>query len=105
MNDPNEGHFVKAAKRYARVCSSDKYRLLLGICTLCDFPHVADGLSKSKTWQTIVRGMDGDFPAGLGGLHRQRFIVLRMTDCSKDILMGPVSQGTSANRWEGHAAA
>lgn len=65
MNDPNKGYFIKAVRRYARVCSSGEYKLLLGICTLCDFSHIADGLSKSKTWQTIGRGMDDDFRAAL----------------------------------------
>jgi len=64
-NDPNKGNFVKAVKRYARVCSSGEYRLALGICLLTDFPHVADSLSKSKTWETIRTGMDRDFRRAL----------------------------------------
>jgi hypothetical protein len=65
MNDPNKGNFRKAVKKYAQVCSSGEYRLLLGICLLTDFPHVADALSRSQTWEIIRTGMDDDFRRAL----------------------------------------
>jgi hypothetical protein len=64
-NNPDKGYFIKAVRRYSRVCSSGEYKLLLGITTLCDFSHVADSLSKSKTWRTIGTGMDDEFRAAL----------------------------------------
>ena len=65
QNDPDIGRFVEAVRRYAGVCSSGEYRLLLAVCALCDFGHLADDLSGSSTWQNITRGCDQEFRAAI----------------------------------------
>jgi hypothetical protein len=64
-NDPDVGRFVRAVRRYAKVCSSGEYRLLLAICSLADFGHVADELSAGLAWQNIVRGCDREYRAAI----------------------------------------
>ena len=60
-NDEDVGHFVGGARRYAGVCSSGEYRLLLAVLAFADFGNVADDLSKGRAWQDITRGCDFAF--------------------------------------------
>lgn len=64
-NDRDVGHFVRAARRYAGVCSSGEFRLLLAICSLADFGHVADDLAAGMAWQHIVRGCDHQYRSAI----------------------------------------
>lgn len=64
-NDPDVGRFVRAARRYARVCSSGEFRLLLAICAFADFGHVADEMSTGTAWQNIVRGCDRHYRSAI----------------------------------------
>jgi hypothetical protein len=64
-NDSDVGRFVRAVHCYAKICSSGEYRLLLAICALVDFGHVADELSAGLAWQKIVRGCDGRYRAAI----------------------------------------
>jgi hypothetical protein len=50
------GLFVTAVRRYAGTCSSGEFRLLLAVCTLVDFGHLADDLEGGKAWQEVVIG-------------------------------------------------
>jgi hypothetical protein len=65
QNDPDVGRFVKAVRRYAGVCSSGEFRLLLAICAFADFGHVADEMSAGTAWQNISRGCDRRFRAAI----------------------------------------
>jgi hypothetical protein len=64
-NDPDTGRFVRYVRRYAGVCSSGEFRLLLALCCFADFGHVADEMSAGTTWQNIVRGCDNEFRAAI----------------------------------------
>lgn len=64
-NDRDIGHFVRAVRRYAGVCSSGEFRLLLAICAFADFGHVADELSAGSAWQNIARGCDSRYRAAI----------------------------------------
>jgi hypothetical protein len=60
FNDPDEGHFVKLARRC--VCSSGERVLLHAILYVTDFAWLADELDaedKSGTWQRFNR-VSGD---------------------------------------------
>lgn len=58
------GCFVTAACRYARTCSSER-RLLLAVCTVCDFGHMADDLATGRAWQDITTGCDARYRAAI----------------------------------------
>ncbi|MBR0999301.1 MULTISPECIES: hypothetical protein [Bradyrhizobium] len=64
-NDADVGRFGAAVRRYAGKCSSGEYRLLLAICALADFGHVADELAAGRAWQDITRGCDLRFRAAI----------------------------------------
>ncbi|MBR0749983.1 hypothetical protein JQ582_39345 [Bradyrhizobium japonicum] len=64
-NDRDVGRFVAAVRRYAGKCSSGEFRLLLAVCALADFGHVADELSGGRAWQDITRGCDLRFRAAI----------------------------------------
>ncbi len=63
-NDP-DGRFVRAVRRYVGVCSSGEFSLLLAVCALSDFGHVADDLSRGTAWQNITRGCDREYRAAI----------------------------------------
>jgi hypothetical protein len=50
-NDGDRGRFVKAVRRLATKCSSEELRLLLAICAVLDFAHLADDLARGQAWQ------------------------------------------------------
>ncbi|WP_050631744.1 hypothetical protein [Bradyrhizobium viridifuturi] len=52
VNDDDRGCFVKAARRYARVCSPGERELLKGILLLTDFAHVADEIAAGEPTAT-----------------------------------------------------
>jgi hypothetical protein len=60
LNDMDRGCFVKAARRYARVCSPGERELLKGILLLTDFAHVADEISAGEAYGNMTR-CGGDF--------------------------------------------
>jgi hypothetical protein len=65
-NDESRGCFVTAVRTYAGVASQGELSLLLAICAMVDFGHVADKLSEPHlTWQNIVRGCDGQTRAAI----------------------------------------
>ena len=64
-NDRDVGRFVAVVRRYAGKCSSGEYRLLLAVCALADFGHVADELAGGRAWQDITRGCDHRFQAAI----------------------------------------
>jgi hypothetical protein len=64
-NNRDVGRFVAAVRRYAGKCSSGEYRLLLAVCALADFGHVADELTGGRAWQDITRGCDFRFRAAI----------------------------------------
>jgi hypothetical protein len=64
-NAKDIGLFVTAVRRYAGICSSGEFRLLLAICTLVDFGHLADDLADGKAWQDLVMGCDRRFRAAI----------------------------------------
>ncbi|MDA9492363.1 hypothetical protein [Bradyrhizobium sp. CCBAU 11361] len=59
LNDAPNGHFTKAARRYAEVCSPGERELLKGILLLTDFAHVADEISQGNayTYMTPASGI------------------------------------------------
>lgn len=60
INDEDRGCFVRAARKYGRVCSPGERELLKGILLLCDFAHVADEISAGDAYGNITR-CGGDF--------------------------------------------
>lgn len=60
LNDQTPGCFVKAARKYGRVCSPGERELLKAILLLCEFAHVADEISAGKAYVNITR-CGGDF--------------------------------------------
>jgi hypothetical protein len=56
----DRGSFVKAARRYAGVCSPGERELLKGILLLTDFAHVADEISAGEAYGSMTR-CGGDF--------------------------------------------
>jgi hypothetical protein len=60
LNDEDRGCFVRAAKRYGRVCSLGERELLKGIFLLCDFAHIADEISAGEAYGNMTR-CGGDF--------------------------------------------
>ena len=64
-NDCDEGHFVKAARRYDSVCSSGERVLLHAILYVTDFAWLADELDEGRTW----RRMDNS-----SGEHRRAIV-------------------------------
>jgi hypothetical protein len=64
-NAKDIGLFVTVVRRYAETCSSGEFRLLLAICTLVDFGHLADDLADGKAWQDLVTGCDRRFRAAI----------------------------------------
>jgi hypothetical protein len=65
-NDEYPGCFVIAVRSYAGTASGGERSLLLAVCTLCDFAHVADKLSEQhQAWQNIVSGCDHGFRAAV----------------------------------------
>ena len=63
------GLFVTALRRYAGTCSSGEFRLLLAICTVVDFGHLADDLADGKAWQDLVMGCDRRFRVAIAGVR------------------------------------
>jgi hypothetical protein len=55
LNDTDRGCFVKAARRYARVCSPGERELLKGILLLADFAHVADEIADGEAFGNMAR--------------------------------------------------
>jgi hypothetical protein len=55
LNDMDRGCFVKAARRYARVCSPGERELLKGILLLTDFAHVADEIAAGEAYGNMTR--------------------------------------------------
>jgi hypothetical protein len=55
LNDADRGCFVKAARRYARVCSPGECELLKGILLLADFAHVADEIAAGEAYGDMTR--------------------------------------------------
>ena len=47
-NDCDIGRFVKAVRQCAKTCSSGEFRLLLAVCALTDFGHIADELAAGR---------------------------------------------------------
>jgi len=65
-NDETRGCFATAVRTYAGVASQGEHSLLLAICTMVDFGHLADKLAEPHvTWQNIVRGCDGQTRAAI----------------------------------------
>ena len=64
-DDGDVGRFVRAVRRYAGVCSSGEFSLLVAVCALADFGHVADDLSRGTAWQNITRGCDQEYRAAI----------------------------------------
>ncbi|MBI5131499.1 MAG: hypothetical protein HZA66_18840 [Rhodopseudomonas palustris] len=65
-NNEAHGCFVMAVRAYAGKASQGEHSLLLAICVLVDFGHVADKLSELLlTWQNIVRGCDRETRAAI----------------------------------------
>ncbi len=64
-NDRDHGSFVKAARSYSSTCSSGELRLLLAVCTMLDFAHVADDLAGGRAWQDITIGCDLRYRAAI----------------------------------------
>lgn len=64
LNEIDRGCFVKAARRYARVCSPGERELLKGILLLTDFAHVADEISDGEAYGNMTR-CGGDFREAL----------------------------------------
>lgn len=60
LNDADRGCFVKAARRYAGVCSPGERELLKGILLLTDFAHVADEIAAGEAYGNMTR-CGGDF--------------------------------------------
>jgi hypothetical protein len=60
LNDQDRGCFVKAARRYAGVCSPGERELLKGILLLTDFAHIADEMSAGEAYGNMTR-CGGDF--------------------------------------------
>lgn len=58
-NDPDEGHFVKAARHYDGVCSSGERVLLHAILYATDFAWLADELDDGRSWRQFDR-VSGD---------------------------------------------
>lgn len=65
VNDKDIGRFVAAVRRYAGKCSTGEFRLLLAICSLCDFGHIADEFASGHAWQNIARSCDREFRAAI----------------------------------------
>jgi hypothetical protein len=59
-SEADRGFFVKAARRYAGVCSPGERELLKGILLLTDFAHVADEISAGEAYGNMTR-CGGDF--------------------------------------------
>jgi hypothetical protein len=55
LNDMDRGCFVKAARRYARVCSPGERELLKGILLLTDFAQVADEIAAGEAYGNMTR--------------------------------------------------
>lgn len=55
INDADRGCFVKAARRYAAVCSPGERELLKGILLLTDFAHVADEIAAGEAYGNMTR--------------------------------------------------
>jgi len=64
-NAHRTGCFVAAARHYAKTCSSGERRLLLAVCTVCDFGHLADDLAAGRAWQDITMGCDARYRAAI----------------------------------------
>jgi len=64
LNDTDRSCFVKAARRYGRVCSPGERELLKGILLLTDFAHVADEIAGGEAYGNMTR-CGGDFRAAL----------------------------------------
>jgi hypothetical protein len=60
LNDDEPGSFVRAARRYAGVCSPGERELLKGILLLTDFAHVADEIAGGEAFGNMTR-CGGDF--------------------------------------------
>lgn len=60
LNDEDRGSFVRAARRYAGVCSPGERELLKGILLLTDFAHVSDEIAAGKAYGNMTR-CGGDF--------------------------------------------
>jgi hypothetical protein len=50
------GCFATAVRRHAGICSSGELRVLLAICLVCDFGHLADELAGGRAWEDITMG-------------------------------------------------
>ena len=59
------GRFVKAARSYAKTCSSGEPRLLLAVCAAVDFAYLADDLAGGRAWQDITAGCDLRYRAAI----------------------------------------
>jgi hypothetical protein len=55
LNDADRGCFVKAARRYVRVCSPGERELLKGILLLTDFAHAADEIAAGEAYGNMTR--------------------------------------------------
>ncbi|WP_398466539.1 hypothetical protein [Tardiphaga sp.] len=65
-NDEARGCFATAVRTYAGVASQGEHSLLLAVCAMVDFGHLADKLSEPHvTWQNIVRGCDAQTRAAI----------------------------------------
>lgn len=64
LNAAPNGLFVKAARRYAEVCSPGERELLKGILMLTDYAHVADEISAGEAYGNMTRA-SGDFRKAL----------------------------------------
>ena len=56
---------MKAVRRYAKSCSSSERHLLLAVCTVCDFGHLANDLAADRAWQDITTGCDARLRAAI----------------------------------------